>query len=250
MTRDPATRRRFQPGWKLTVFVVLLLPLLIRLGFWQLHRADEKRAILATYDARRHAPPVKLEDLQGPPKRYQRISVNGRFLNDRAFLLDNRVYQGQPGFEVITPAVTAATGQVVFVDRGWIAGFEERSKLPAIPPVPGDQSVTGEVYTPDFETVPADEWASAGWPKVIQSLDVKRMAAALNRRAFGEILRLPPESPWSFRQIWQPINMPPSRHIGYAVQWFCMAVVLAALYIATGFGWMRRGSRRNRTQED
>lgn len=250
MTRDPAARRRFQPGWKLTVFVVLLLPLLIWLGFWQLRRADEKRAILATYDARRHAPPVKLEALRRPPKRYERISVKGRFMNDREFLLDNRIDQGRLGYEVITPVIDAATGQLVLVDRGWIAGFVDRSKLPDVPPVPDSQTVIGEAYMPDTERVAADEWASPGWPKVIQSIDIPRMEVALNHRAFGVILRLPPESPWSFRQIWQPINMPPSRHIGYAVQWFCMAAVLAALYIATGFGWVRLGHRRESTKED
>ena len=44
---------RFRPGVKMTVAVVLLVPLTITLGFWQLHRAAEKRAIeaarLATY---------------------------------------------------------------------------------------------------------------------------------------------------------------------------------------------------------
>lgn len=247
---NPATRRRFQPGWKLTVFVVLLLPLLIRLGFWQLHRADEKRAILAAYDARRHAPALKLQGLQGPPKAYQRVSISGQFMNDRVFLLDNRIYQGQPGFEVITPVIDAVTGQAVFVDRGWIAGFVDRSKLPEVPPVPGEQSVVGEVYIADSERVAADEWASPGWPKVIQSIDIPRMSAALQHRAFSVLLRLPPESPWSFRQLWQPVNMPPSRHIGYAVQWFCMAAALAALYIAVGFGWLRPGSKQVITQED
>ena len=38
----------FRPGWWPSIAVALLLPLLLGLGFWQLSRAEEKRALLAS----------------------------------------------------------------------------------------------------------------------------------------------------------------------------------------------------------
>ena len=51
-------RGAFRPGLLPTLVVLGLLPVLLWLGTWQLQRADEKRALLASYEARRGAEPV------------------------------------------------------------------------------------------------------------------------------------------------------------------------------------------------
>ena len=52
---------RFRPGLAPTLVVLALLPLLVWLGFWQLQRADEKRALLAEFQ--NHMPRAKREQL-------------------------------------------------------------------------------------------------------------------------------------------------------------------------------------------
>ena len=42
-------KRRFRPGWKMTLFTALLLPLVLSLGIWQLGRAEEKREFESAY---------------------------------------------------------------------------------------------------------------------------------------------------------------------------------------------------------
>ena len=58
-------RGAFRPGLLPTLVVLGLLPVLLWLGTWQLQRADEKRALLASYEARRGAEPVSPGQLEG-----------------------------------------------------------------------------------------------------------------------------------------------------------------------------------------
>ncbi|WNY34471.1 SURF1 family protein [Curtobacterium flaccumfaciens] len=48
-----------------------------------------------------------------------RVSVTGRYDVDSQLLVRNRVHNGQPGFEVLTPLVTSE-GRAFIVDRGWV----------------------------------------------------------------------------------------------------------------------------------
>ncbi|WP_277302707.1 SURF1 family cytochrome oxidase biogenesis protein, partial [Pseudomonas viridiflava] len=45
--------KRFAPGLWPTLIVLLLLPVLISLGFWQLERGEQKRSMLSQYNERR-----------------------------------------------------------------------------------------------------------------------------------------------------------------------------------------------------
>ena len=53
----------FRPGIGPTLVVLLLLPVLVALGFWQLGRGEQKRQLLASYAERRAAEPVALLSL-------------------------------------------------------------------------------------------------------------------------------------------------------------------------------------------
>lgn len=97
-------RGAFRPGLLPTLVVLGLLPVLLWLGTWQLQRADEKRALLASYEARRGAEPVspgQLEGLRDPA--YVRVRLHGRFDQRHTLLLDNRLRNGQAGVEVLQP---------------------------------------------------------------------------------------------------------------------------------------------------
>ncbi len=54
----------FRPGLLPSLLVLLLFPGLIALGFWQLARAEEKRELLATHQARQVAAPISLDELE------------------------------------------------------------------------------------------------------------------------------------------------------------------------------------------
>mgnify|MGYP003429174546 CR=1 FL=1 len=58
----PLPKYRFRPRLLPTLATLALLPLMLWLGFWQLDRAQQKRALQMDYDARIAAQAVSLVD--------------------------------------------------------------------------------------------------------------------------------------------------------------------------------------------
>ncbi len=212
-----------------TLLVTLLLALLVSLGFWQLDRYDSKRAMETLHQSRQDGS-YSLQDIQGQPDPlYFQLSVTGRFDNQRSFLLDNRTHNGRVGFHVLTSFI-ADTGQTLLVDRGWIAGFSDRSQLPSIPAIKGLVSISGLSWQPAGEAflLKEDQWQQS-WPKIVQAIDQKRMATELEARLQPWLLIQDADQPGSLQRNFHLTNMPATRHMGYAFQWFAMAIALALL---------------------
>lgn len=234
----------FKPGWKLTVFVGLLLPLLVSLGAWQLDRAVEKQAILDQMDQRRSQPPVALNALKlAEQPAFRRVRIRGNYVPDRQILRDNQIVDGRFGYEVVTP-LRLVDGGIVLVSRGWLAGSLDRNELPEVPTPAGQQLLVGEVYVPLGEAFTLGDTALVdGWPKRVQWLDVRQFEQVFDGALFPFVVRLEDGSPSAFTRHWQGVNVMPAKHTGYAVQWFSMAAVLAGLYLAVGFGFMGKPGR-------
>src|SRR5476649_1761594 len=94
----------FRPGVAPSLVVLVLLPLLIFLGFWQLSRGEEKREMLANYAERRVATPLTSDQLQtSTDPAYRRVQLRGQFDAGHSLLLDNSIRDGRPGVELIQP---------------------------------------------------------------------------------------------------------------------------------------------------
>ncbi len=229
----------FRPSWKLTLFTLVMLPLMLRLGFWQLDREQEKIHLQAIYDSRAQMAPVAERDL--PPAddvdalQYLPVRLQGNYDNGKTFLLDNRIVEGRVGYEVITPFV--ADTQVFFINRGWTPQGQSREQVPAIEPVRGTQDLVASVYIPLGETLMlAEETPFTGWPRLLQALDGGRMASEAGyEQAYPHVLRLEPGMAGVLTRHWPAINMGPEKHRGYAVQWFAMATMLFCLYLYACF---------------
>ena len=59
------------------------------------------------------------------------IELSGTFEPWHQFLLDNRSHAGQPGYEVLTPFLTA-DGRRMLVNRGWVPFGGYRDRLPDV----------------------------------------------------------------------------------------------------------------------
>lgn len=221
--------------WKLSLLVAALLPLLVSLGFWQLRREDEKLALQATYNSRQTEVPVTLSTLDlSQDQQYRQVFVQGRFDDAHTFLLDNRIWQGKVGYEVVVPLLTN-DGTVVLVNRGWIAQGASRENLPAIAAVPAEVSLRGSVYQPVGDTlVLGADTEAQGWPKVVQTLEPQRMAVLAGydgEKVFPYSVRVAEGAPGALIRYWPVITTTPEKHRGYAVQWFLMAAAVIALYL-------------------
>jgi len=227
----------FRFDWKMTLFVLLLLPVLIRLGYWQLEREAEKRDLQQLYEERQSSAPLPISGVDWSDKDigWSRIQAEGYYETEYNFLLDNRIQSGQVGYEVLTPFRTDYG--VLLINRGWIAAGPRREILPSIE-TPEDKAVIeATIYIPDGELMMFGEETLSGeqWPKRIQQVHLARMSEALGEKLIPARLRLSAGSAGELSIDWQTVNMQPEVHRGYAIQWFLMAAALVVLFVFFSF---------------
>lgn len=232
-------KRRFRPGLIPTLVFIPLLLVLLRLGVWQLDRAEEKQQVLDHYQAMAKLAPLK----QLPEREAGRLSVHnrkveiqGHFIANRSFLHDNQVYQGKVGYHVLSPFVDQSTGRIVLVNRGWVAmPYLRRDLLPDTSVSTDIVTIRGTIYLPAEPAISFDEQGAvgAGWPKVIQNINPIELSGALTDELMPYWLLLDEsdERFGDYKRQWQLVAAPPEQSISYAIQWFTMAGVLVLLYI-------------------
>lgn len=221
----------FIANWRFGILALLLCLFFTRLGFWQLARADEKKQILVTQQQLAMQVPIDWQVGNQEPKQYQPIQVHGHFL-PVTLLLDNQHYQHQVGYDVLSPLLVEK-GKVILIDRGFVSADPNRDLMPQITMPEGDIDVVGTAY------FPSDKHWSLGniFDKkksnlaVIELIDARIVGQFLHKSVYPFIIRLRPEAAHGFIRDWPVIASPPSRHLGYAVQWFAMAFVILMLYV-------------------
>jgi surfeit locus 1 family protein len=226
------TFRHCKKHWPLILFFIILFPLLLTLGQWQLSRAEEKQRILSEYTHLNSISAIDIESLDGEEAlTYRRIKLRGVYDVDRYWLLDNRSRNGRAGYEVLMSF--GDQNLSVLVNRGWLPAGNDRSKLPAIE-TPGDQQVVSG-YLVDMES---NAWIkhsksdlTLSWPKRVLHLDPHQASQHLGEPLYPWILRLDDDAPGALLTNWQIVSSNPQRHYAYAVQWFSMALALLALFI-------------------
>jgi len=224
----------FRPGRWPSLFTLLLLVLLLWLGFWQLDRASQKRALLADYAGEQDSTVVQLEAglrvFDG--LHYQAATATGHYDDAHQFLLDNRIYNSKAGYHVLTPFMLRDSGVAVLVNRGWIPIREGREHLPD--PAVGSESrtVSGLIKQPSGkEFVLADEEPREVWPYRIQRIQLEQLAQELGYPLLPVILLLDGGQDDGFVRDWHPLAFGPERNVGYAFQWFGLALALLVIYI-------------------
>ncbi|MFC0708918.1 SURF1 family protein [Azorhizophilus paspali] len=231
-TPGRAPQHRFRPGWAPSLLVVLLLPVLIGLGFWQLSRAEDKRALLAGFEARRQAEPVDPATLQaaGAPA-WQRVRLHGRFDPQHSLLLDSRTRAGRPGVELLQP-FRDDSGRWLLLNRGWLP-WPDRRIAPAFTTPDGALALTAWVYRSPGNPFLLEQVAGDAWPRLVNRVDAAALWRELGRDGLPVELRLEP-GPAAYAVDWPPLAMSPEKHLGYAVQWFALAAALLVLFVYLG----------------
>lgn len=225
----------FKPSLASSLVTLLILPLLVYLGVWQLSRWEEKKILQQTVEQRLLAAPRPFsQPVINDIPRFSRITVTGSFLNDHQILLDNQMYKGQAGYHVYTPFLPTGETKLLLINRGWIPLGSTRKDLPKIAPVVGTVTLTGIINQPTsgLQLDNPTPKPAITWPFVAQSIDFAALSSLLNRACFPFILQLTEENP-TVGFIPAPISqgISANRHLGYAVQWFTMAVVAGFYYL-------------------
>ncbi len=242
----------FKPKWTLTALTVAAVLSFLLLAQWQVRRAQEKQALLRLHACQLRAPVLALhgdERLVEDRLRYRSVIVTGVWDSDHQFLLDNRIWHGRVGYEVLTPLEIEGARQVVLVNRGWVAAGEDRAHLPEVFLPKGQVTVSGRVdrfpepgmYLKGME-IPTD-----GWPAVVQQLNPKVISRLLGRPVLDFQIKMAPEAADGYVREWQLDFIDPHRNLGYALQWAAFALLALGLWALDGVK-RARGLQANRAE--
>ena len=231
-------------GWALALLVIGAFT---SLGVWQLGRAKQKEAMLAASQqvlAERKALPLSAATDSARMAAYDWAVDSGHFLDVPAVLLDNQTRDSRPGIRAYRVFMPEAGATPLLVELGWLPLPGDR-QLPAIDKITGQVQLAGLlVPPPSAGIVRLDPVAQANGDLLVIGLEQSAIAAELGLPALApRVLKLDPASPLGYTRDLDilPNTLPPERHLGYAVQWFglALAVLVTALVLS-----LRRGKRR------
>ncbi|WP_322965576.1 SURF1 family protein [Sphingomonas fuzhouensis] len=202
----------------LTAIGVTLVAVFLSLGVWQLQRRVWKLNLIATVDARLHAPPVAAPPTADTFDVYRRVTVEGRFRNDRETFVQAVTERG-PGFWVLTPLVGPRF--TILVNRGFVPSEKRADHSRPDGPV----RITGlvRVTEPGGAFLRSNDPAADRW----YSRDVAAIAKAKRLGAvapyFIDADATP--NPGGYPVGGLTVVAFRNSHLSYALTWFALAVL-------------------------
>jgi len=214
---------------------------MVRLGFWQLDRLQQRRAANAKVTAQLSAPVLDLNlDLSAQALTdfaYRSVKVLGVYDYSEQVYLKNQVWGNQLGVHLLTPLKIAGSSLAVLIDRGWIP-FED-----AVPGKveqynqPGQVSIEGVIHLQQSEPSlggMTDPPLSPGQLRlqswIVVNLD--RIQEQVNYQLLPIYIQQSPgmdNSHLPYQTVISP-DLTDGPHLSYAIQWFCFATIIIIGY--------------------
>lgn len=225
--------RQFAPNWFPTLLVLIVVPIMCRLGYWQFERAQGKVELQQQFEQRIDSPAINFSALEGSLEsmRYQTIRMQGAYDAQHQFVLDNLPRERQVGYGIITP-LNLDSGETVLVQRGWQPSHLDRQQLPDVAVDAGPRTVEGKINSPGKAFGLGQMSLETGWPLRIQYVDYEAMSERLGRKVLPMIVMLNDDQSDGYARGWQPIAQSPNKNYSYLFQWLAMAVAVIVLYIS------------------
>ncbi len=233
----PSTHRRvFRPAIVPTIATLVLAPALAGLGFWQLSRADDKQALIDSFEREAAGTPrtEELAALEPEGDRYRRVTLSGTFDAERQVLLDSMLHEGRAGFHVLTPLRIDGADMAVMVNRGWVATTGQRQAAADLAVGSQPRRVEGVVDRfPKAGLALGEAESDVAWPRTLLFPQATEISAALGYEVLPWQLLLDSDEAEGFTRDWRPVTtFGPERHLGYAVQWFALCATLLIIFVA------------------
>ena len=234
------TEKSTLPSWLPYVAGTLLVIQFAGLAAWQVSRGLDKAASREAFSAQSGFV-TYVDEMEVRP--YQRLRADGTYLEDKQVVLDNIIFNSRYGHYVLTALDRGADQPVLIVNRGWTErqadGVSDASLAVSGDPVRvhghvGALPKAGMRMGAPFE-------GSNSWPMHAVYPELDEVSEVLGRPVLPFVLLLDPEEPNGLVRHWVPEEMGPSRHFGYALQWFAMAAVLSGLLV---WNYRRRRARQ------
>ncbi|MFJ5677192.1 SURF1 family protein [Streptomyces sp. NPDC093097] len=235
----------------LTLLGLVLIPVMIKLGFWQYHRHQHKVAQNAQIAHNLTATPVPVTDLAAVGRTlphgdmWRRVTASGSYDTAHEVVVRQRTAADEQsiGYYVLTPLVLA-NGDAVVVNRGWIPAGNDLTKFPKVPAAPkGTVTVTGRMMVDETTEASGIKDTKGLPPRQVMLINSEQQAKRVGRPMLGGYIeQTAPESKDNSPELVpEPDHDSIGPHMAYAIQWWLFAA-------AVPVGWvvLARRERRDR----
>lgn len=240
------------------VAMICLVSIGISLGIWQLNRASQKEELSKSLAIKEMASPLlaneKIWTL--PEALHHRMLAKGSYLPEKAIWLENRPHpRGRDpvtgittGFYLLMPLQLANRDAIVWVNRGWAPrSFDQLNRVPEIITPKDEIEVYGVVFDAAGKTyqLGKESGGLASDGRVIQeNLDLTELAKKSNLKQLPFVLRQDEDSVQDgLQRLWSNPDSGVEKHLGYAFQWFALALMSFIFWIVTGLRAKRQSLR-------
>ncbi|QPP09524.1 SURF1 family protein [Streptomyces bathyalis] len=239
----------------LTLLGLALIPAMIELGFWQLHRHESRVAHNELISSSLRARPVPFDRLSSPghgpaeDEQFRTAKATGRYDTGHEVVVRQRTGADEKsiGYFVLTPLIQD-DGSAVLVNRGWIEAGGDLTRFPDVPAPPrGKVTVTGRVMADETSEASGIKDKRGLPPRQVMLINSRQQAATLDRPVLRGYLQLTSTSPKPAggqpERIPEPDHSSIGAHMAYAVQWW-----LFAAGVPVGWVILVRRERRDRAE--
>ncbi|MER5886337.1 SURF1 family protein [Streptomyces sp. NPDC001941] len=234
----------------LTLVALVLIPVMIELGFWQLHRHQHRVAQNTLIADNLKARPVPVTELTSPghtvPRAdyWRQVTATGTFDTAHEVVVRRRTSSDdQVGVHVLTP-LRLDGGDTLLVNRGWIPAAADQQSFPPVPPAPkGEVTVTGRLKADETTGASGIKDLKGLPPRQVMLINSEQQAALIGRPVLGGYIELtsPAAANGTPEQIAEPDSSSIGPHMAYAVQWW-----LFAAGVPVGWSILVRREKRDR----
>lgn len=219
----------------LTLIALVLIPAMIELGFWQLHRHQHRVTQNTLISKNLTATPVPVSELTSPGQTvpradyWRQVTATGTFDTAHEVVVRRRTSaDDRVGFHVLTPLILA-DGRAVLVNRGWITAAADQKAFPAVPAAPkGTVTVTGRLKADETTGASGIKDLAGLPPRQIMLISSEQQAKSLGRAVLGGYLEqsAPEPAGGNPELIPDPDHESIGAHMAYAVQWWLFAAAV------------------------
>jgi len=239
----------FRFRWSLFITLLILLPLGITLGFWQMDRAKEKDSIENLREKNTNQGMIRLgaNDNDIDTMLYREVSISGEFKLSQQILLENKKYKTKPGYHIFTPMRLQDSDIYILIARGWVPQGADRRFTPALPGSQGNQKIQGRVERVPSVGLKVGEPGESGmmWPKRLTYLELSWVTKETGYKFLPYVVYQTSGEDFGLVRDWRQEfqakeRMSPEKHLGYALQWFSLAALVVIMYLILSIGKSRR----------
>jgi len=230
--------------WPVIIYI-FSFSLLISLGNWQLNRSEVKRIRTDQIESLNQYGRTNLTELVTGVdtwSQYQdyKVTLNGQVLTNQVWYIENQVLDKQLGADclVIVKLHKAVQESVyILVNLGWVPVDQQR--LPVLPrPISRQaENLNVRLSIPGFNRFKDSDILERSGFSFVQQVDISKFEQEANLSLLPILAVVDKKSQFTFKPHWQPVVMPAEKHIGYAVQWFGLAVALSIIMIIKAVRW-------------